>query len=575
MPGESYSYYMRPQDRDGNNHAHASGRGRSQHLAPSRGRSRGRSYDVHYDERNYRTERDKRGEARRDQYHRSRSSDYDPHSRSHRSRSFDPHPFPYNSSYHDHSSRKRHRPPDHRRIHDPQDNEHNRDWSARSFGHGRPKDTRYERRPLAPTNGNEAKMHRAQANEFHRYKNNENYANASYGSDMSNMNNYHSNYYQPLSRYDHPKNSSHERRPLSSRPSNPATTQKSCNLSHPRSSSWQQSNSTTTQYVQSAPRFNNNHTIPELSQIAYTNLAAMTPAATAAFWNKVSKQMSIRSASKLCLPNHHEELSDHLNQILEHTTCSLRLFSARDLSQTIYSMAKIVDVLSKHGGRRSARGDDIIDVSFAIASRDKLDNFDARCLSNIAYAYALIKYVPEFDDESDLFDHIATQAALRSAEFNAQELSNMMWAYAIVDKPHALLFEVMGDQVVASVHLGAFKPQNLANIVWAYAKAGVHHPKLFEKVANHAARIDVLYGFNSQDLANTAWAFATAGVHHQKLFEKVANHIVRPRNLDTYNSQDFSNTMWAYAKAALIIHNCLRRWPITLLNLTKWIGSTL
>eukprot|EP00984_Skeletonema_dohrnii_P031766 scaffold24716_cov77-Skeletonema_dohrnii-CCMP3373.AAC.1 len=169
MPGESYSYYMRPQDHDGNNHA--SGRGRSQHLAPSRGRSRGCSYNVHYDEQNYRTERDMRGdEGRRDQYHRSRSSDYAPHSRTHRSRSFDPHHHPtrYNSSYHDHSSRKRHRSPDHRRIHDPQDNEHNRDRSARSFGDGRPKDDRYERRPLAPTNGNRAEMHRAPANEFHR-----------------------------------------------------------------------------------------------------------------------------------------------------------------------------------------------------------------------------------------------------------------------------------------------------------------------------------------------------------------------------------------------------------------------
>ena len=112
MSGRSYNHYMRPQDRDGNNHA--SGRGRSQHLAPSRGRSRERSYDVHYDERNYRTERDMRGdEGRRDQYHRSRSSDYAPHSRSHRSRSYDPHPTRYNSSHHDNSSRKRHRSPDH------------------------------------------------------------------------------------------------------------------------------------------------------------------------------------------------------------------------------------------------------------------------------------------------------------------------------------------------------------------------------------------------------------------------------------------------------------------------------
>eukprot|EP00984_Skeletonema_dohrnii_P013476 scaffold5585_cov94-Skeletonema_dohrnii-CCMP3373.AAC.3 len=544
MSGRSYNHYMRPQDRDGNNHAN--GRGRSQHLAPSRGRSRERSYDVHYDERNYCTERDMRGdEGRRDQYHRSRSSDYAPHSRSHRSRSFDPHPNRYNSSHHDNSSRKRHRPPDHRRIHDPQANEHNRDWSARSFGHGRRKDTRYERRPLAPTNGNGADMHRAPANEFHRYKNTENYANASYGSDMSNMNNYHSHYYQPSARYDHPKSTSNERRPLSSlQDFKPNPTQRS-----------------------STHLFNNTHTISELIQIAHTNLAILKPSLTAAFWNKVSKQMSGRNASSSRLPNHHYELGRYLNQIFEHSTRTLRLFSMRDLSETIYSMAKLVDELRKHGGRR--RGDDIIDVlssllmnndmtpkrslflSLANASRDKLDNFDARNLSNVAYAYALINYVPEFDDESDLFDHIATQAALRlrSAEFNAQDTSNMMWAYATVGKPHALLFEAMGDQVVAREHLGEFKPQNLANTAWAFAKAGISHPNLFEKVANHAARIDVLYGFKPQELAITVWAFAAAGISHPKLFEKVANNIVGQDNLDTYNSQDLANIVWAFGKA--------------------------
>eukprot|EP00985_Skeletonema_marinoi_P017415 scaffold9535_cov160-Skeletonema_marinoi.AAC.9 len=378
------------------------------------------------------------------------------------------------------------------------------------------------------------------------------------------MNNYHTHYYQPSSRYDHPKRTSCERRPLSSRQSNPATTQNNYNLSHPRSSSWQHSNPTTSQNIQSAPRFNNNHTIPELSQIAYTNLAAMTPAATAAFWNKVSKKMSGRNAPNPRLPSHHEELGDHLNQIFEHTTRTLSLFGSIDLSQTIYSMAIIANVLRKHGGRR--RGDDIIDMlsslllnhdktpnkelfrSFAIASRDKLYNFDARSLSNIAYAYALIKYVPEFDDESDLFDHVATQASQRSAEFNAQDVSNMMWAYATVGKPNALLFEAMGDQVVAREHLGEFDPQAISNTAWAYAKAGVSDASLFEKMADHVARLD-LYGFEPQALSNIVWACAKAVVSHPKLFERVANHIVSFGNLSRFDPQALSNTVWAYAKA--------------------------
>eukprot|EP00985_Skeletonema_marinoi_P003661 scaffold1598_cov139-Skeletonema_marinoi.AAC.5 len=292
----------------------------------------------------------------------------------------------------------------------------------------------------------------------------------------------------------------------------------------------------------------------------------MTPAAAAAFWNKVSKRMSGRNAPNSRLPSQNEELSRHLNQIFEHTTRTLSLFGSIDLFQTIYSMAKIVNVLRRHGGRR--RGDDIIDMlsslllnhdktpkrslflSFAIASRDKLNNSDARGLSNIAYAYALIKYVPGFDDESDLFDHVAIQAARRKVEFNAQDISNMMWAYATVDKPHALLFQAMADQIAAYEHLGEFKhPQDFSNMMWAYAKAGVSHASFFEKMADHVARLDVLYGFEPQALSNIVWAYAKAVVSHPKLFERVANHIVASDNLDTFDPQALSNTVWAYAKA--------------------------
>eukprot|EP00984_Skeletonema_dohrnii_P011446 scaffold4576_cov88-Skeletonema_dohrnii-CCMP3373.AAC.2 len=539
MSGRSYSHYMRPQDRDGSNHA--SGRGRSQHLAFSRGRSRERSYEC--DLRSRRHERDMRGEARSDQYHRSRSSDYAPHSRSHRSRSFDSYPFPYNYSSSSNNSFQSNTSHSRKRIYDLQNNEYQRASRPRRFGDVRPKDERHERRPLAPTNGNRANAHRAPADEFLRNKHTENYANASYGSDMNNMNNYHTRYYPPQSRYDHPENSSYERRPLTSRQdfsSNPT-----------------QRNST--------HLFNNTHTISELIQIAYANLATLKPSATAAFWNKVSKQMSGRNASKSRLPAHHDELGDHLNQIFEHTQNTLSLFGPKDLSQAIYSLAKIVNVLCKHGGRR--RGDDIIDVlssllmnhdmtpkrslflSFACASRDKLHHFDARCLSNIAYAYALIKYVPEFGDESDLFDHIATQAALRSAEFIAQGISNMMWAYAKVDKPNALLFEAMGDQIVAYEHLGEFNPQDISNTVWAYAKAGISHLNLFEKIANNIVSFGNLARFNSQDLSNTLWAYAKVGSNHTELFEKMANHIVSHDDFDRFIPQELSNFAWAYATA--------------------------
>ena len=52
---------------------------------------------------------------------------------------------------------------------------------------------------------------------------------------------------------------------------------------------------------------------------------------------------------------------------------------------------------------------------FAGKSMDKLKQYDARHLSNLAYADALIEYVLKFDDgKSDLFDHIACDASIRA-----------------------------------------------------------------------------------------------------------------------------------------------------------------
>ena len=544
---------MRPQDRDGSNNNHVGERGRSQQIAPSRGRSRDRSYDV--SSRHRYDDRDMRRDATSDHYHRSRSIDHVPH-RSHRSRSLDTRNYNYpstsNSSFeferNSSDSRKRPRSPDRRHRNNDR---YDRSSHPKSFDDGRPKDARsYERYQHASTRG--AEKHRAPANALYRHENAENYANESYGN-MSNMSNYQSHYYQPQSRYEHSSSkgtsTSHERHPLAPRySSNPALQQR--NL----------------------PHFNSIQTIPELIQTAHANITILTPSSIAAFWSKMSKLMSGSGsdAPNSLLPNRdEEELGSYLHRIFEHTQNTLSQFCAKYSCQTIYSMAKLVHVLRKNNGRRRGSEEDIVDAlsrlllnsdstpkkelfhSLACATRGKLDKFDARGLSNLSYAYALVRNVPNFDDGSDLFDLIAAHAAIQRAEFNAQDISNMVWAYATAGKPHPLLFDVMGDEIAAFKHLGEFKPQDLSNTVWAYASAGVHHSKLFEKIANHVIRLDVLYGFKPQNLSNTVWAYAKAGINHPKMFEKIANHIVQSDILDRFNPQDFSNTVWAYATAGV------------------------
>ena len=57
---------------------------------------------------------------------------------------------------------------------------------------------------------------------------------------------------------------------------------------------------------------------------------------------------------------------------------------------------------------------------------------------------------------------------------------------------------------VAVARLGGFNAQALTNTVWAFATAGHAAPVLLEAIAK--AAVPLLRNFKPQELANTAWA---------------------------------------------------------------------
>jgi len=311
--------------------------------------------------------------------------------------------------------------------------------------------------------------------------------------------------------------------------------------------------------------------VEEVIVTAYEHLDVMSRRDVSAFWTCISKLMTKRQPRQRSKSSNNmgdismDDMRHMLYTIFNDTTHEIEDCNIRGLTETILGMAKIVKILREQGKKR---GEDSCRVIlrelllnkgmkpneelfqfFANVSINTLDQFDARYLSNLAYAYGLIDYVPVFDGGSDLFDHIATHAVENSAEFNPQDISNMVWAYATVNKPHPALFTAMGDQVVDFQNLSEFWPQALKDTVWAYATAGISHPKLCEKVANHIVLLDTLHQFKPQELSNTLWAYATAGISHQQVFEKVANHIVGLDSLIRFEPQHLSNTVWAYATA--------------------------
>ena len=63
---------------------------------------------------------------------------------------------------------------------------------------------------------------------------------------------------------------------------------------------------------------------------------------------------------------------------------------------------------------------DIIFQFIANTSRTTLSKFDARQLANLAYAYALIEHAPKLDDGSALFDHLAERSIPLLGKFKPQ-----------------------------------------------------------------------------------------------------------------------------------------------------------
>eukprot|EP00984_Skeletonema_dohrnii_P024209 scaffold13308_cov72-Skeletonema_dohrnii-CCMP3373.AAC.2 len=331
------------------------------------------------------------------------------------------------------------------------------------------------------------------------------------------------------------------------------------------------------------------HSVDEVIVTAYEYLDDMSRRDISAVWARIALLMTKRQPKQRGKSSHNtgklsfDDMEHILHKIFNDTANGIEDCNMKELAATTLGMAKIVKILRQQGKSRGEDNSRAIlrrlllskDMKpnrelfklFANASMDKLDQFDARHLSNLAYAYALIDHVPEFDDGSDLFDHIAMKAVEIKAEFNAQGISNATWAYATVGKPHRKLFEAIGDQVVASKHLNEFKSQNLSNTVWAYATAGVRHPKfvgkaisntlwayakagfnypeLFEKVANHIVKSDGLDRFIPQHLSNITWAYATAQVSQPKLFQRVAKAAIQRK--EEFISQDVANLLWAYA----------------------------
>ena len=188
----------------------------------------------------------------------------------------------------------------------------------------------------------------------------------------------------------------------------------------------------------------------------------------------------------------------------------------------------------------------------AAASAPILHTFHARSLSDVTYAFGLAEVIIPIKGGRTFFDILAdaTIAIPNLQHFNAQDLSNMLWAYANVGVLNSMLLKEVEDTIISMNNLDSSKSQELVSILWSYATLKEQHPKLFKKVENHIVGLDNLNKFWPQELCNIVWAYATVEEKHSELFQKVACHIVIVEKPWSYfKPQELSN----------ILLSCLRK----------------
>jgi len=250
-----------------------------------------------------------------------------------------------------------------------------------------------------------------------------------------------------------------------------------------------------------ALKINKMNNIPELIQAAHSYLSVMRPPNTAAFWYFLAMHMNENNQLNLT----YEQMGSHINQLFQHTRRTLEMFGMKDLTQTTYSMAKLVASLRKLGRSSFYRKDHIASLlsnlllnddggiredlflSLANASVHKMDQFDARHISNLAYAYALIRFVPVLIDGNDLFYQVAKTAIQRKEDFNSQDVANILWSYATMGIVDEQLFLFSSFAPIAAKLIDNYNNQELANTAWAYAVADIDSPVLFMTASSISA----------------------------------------------------------------------------------------
>ena len=170
-----------------------------------------------------------------------------------------------------------------------------------------------------------------------------------------------------------------------------------------------------------------------------------------------------------------------------------------------------------------------------------MDRFNAQEITNIFWAFAAechnANFLRHWQELLSVSYIISTRRDINTA-----------WALAKVGYFDAALFRTIGQ--TAQKCMDRFNAQDFSNLCWSFAKAGQYDAELFTILAKHAERhMGIL---NAQGLSNSVWSFAKAGHLNAELFSTFGKNIERKmfaNDGSDFNAQDIANIAWAYGKA--------------------------
>ena len=167
-------------------------------------------------------------------------------------------------------------------------------------------------------------------------------------------------------------------------------------------------------------------------------------------------------------------------ELLDPKTKILQLFATRGDEFSPVNLSTAVHQLAK---RRVSCAQDpgCARLLAAVTSCVDADGMSMRGLATVAWGVA------QLGEGSELLDAIASCVLRRLddlGEFKAQEISNLLYAYATTGHAAPALFDVMAGYLTQSSRLHDFAPRHLTIMAWSFCVAGAFGPTLSGAIAD-------------------------------------------------------------------------------------------